>query len=75
MVDKMKLRISPSILNFLKFSLFYSSNRVSTSVADDDCDDNNNNYPVIMGHTVAQQFDALRYKPECRGCHWNFSRT
>jgi hypothetical protein len=54
MVDKMKLRISPSILNFLKFSLFYSSNCVSASVVDDDCDDNNNNYTVIMGHAVVQ---------------------
>jgi hypothetical protein len=51
-VDKMKLRISPSILNFLKFVLFYSSNCVSASVAGDDCDDNNNKYTVIMGHAA-----------------------
>jgi len=34
----------------------------------------------IVGHTVAQLVEALRYKPEGRGfdsrrCHWNFSLT
>jgi hypothetical protein len=34
----------------------------------------------ILGHAVAQWFEALRYKPEgrgidCRWCHWNFLLT
>ena len=35
---------------------------------------------IIKGHAVAQLVEALRYKPEGRGCdsrcsHWNFSLT
>jgi len=35
---------------------------------------------TIMGHTMAQLVEALRYKPEgrvfySRRCHWNFSLT
>ena len=32
-------------------------------------------YNEMMGHVVAQLVGALHYKPEGRGCHWNFSLT
>jgi hypothetical protein len=28
-----------------------------------------------MGHAVVQLVEALRYKPDSRWCHWNFSFT
>jgi hypothetical protein len=42
--------------------------------------DNKGVYITVLGHTVAQVVEALRYKPEGRGfdsqwCHWIFSLT